>query len=54
MLLICKECFEKKYGKFQSILYEVSEEKGICLFCKEEKNLIEERFPPINDYIFIK
>ncbi len=52
MLPICKECFVKKYGKFQDIYYKVSNNKGKCMFCEEEKHLIEERFPPIKDYIF--
>ncbi len=42
--MICKECFEKQYGRFPELYYRLSKKKDICYKCGKKKQLIERRF----------
>ncbi len=42
MLMICKDCYIKKYGEFSDLLLYESDEEGICFMCGEKKQMLEE------------
>ncbi len=51
--MICKECYEKKYGKYSELCYRLSKNKKTCYICGEKKRLLEKRFKSNNKKMYI-
>ncbi len=41
--MICKECFEKKYGRFSELFYYLDENIGICCVCGKKGCLVKKK-----------
>ncbi len=44
MLLVCKECYEKKYGKLSELFCYECDEEAVCFLCG--KKMIKRKYPP--------
>ena len=51
MYLICKECYENKYGPIPVFRYRESEEEGVCFICR--KKMSDDVFHPGKDSYLI-
>ncbi len=53
MLAVCKECFEKKYGKMSELIFYESDVEGICFLCGKKRKMIGQKYIDKNQGYFI-